>query len=68
MIKIGKFLEDYKSHIAFCIHDSIVLDMPDDEKHMIPEIKKMFSDTDLGDFSTSVKAGKNFGKLYSLKL
>ena len=68
MIKIDKFLENYKSHIAFCVHDSIVLDMSDDEKYLIPEIKKMFSDTDLGNFKTSVKAGKNFGKLYNLKL
>jgi len=68
MIKVNRFLENRKSHIALCVHDSIVLDMTDDEKHLIPEIKKIFSDTDLGNFQTSVKAGKNFGKLYNLKL
>lgn len=68
MIKINRFLQNYKSHISFCVHDSIVLDMTDDEKDLIPQIKKMFSDTDLGNFQTSVKAGRNFGKLYNLKL
>jgi hypothetical protein len=68
MIKVNKFLENRKSHIAFCVHDSIVLDMTEEEKYLIPEIKKMFSDTDLGNFKASVKAGKNFGKLYNLKL
>jgi hypothetical protein len=42
--------------------------MTEEEKYLIPEIKKMFSDTDLGNFKASVKAGKNFGKLYNLKL
>ncbi len=68
MIKVNKFLENRESHIAFCVHDSIVLDMTEEEKYLIPEIKKIFSDTDLGNFLTSVKAGRNFGKLYNLKL
>ena len=68
MIKVNDFLKNYKSHIAFCVHDSIVLDMTEDEKYLIPQIKKLFSDTDLGDFKANVSAGRNFGKLYNLKL
>ena len=37
--------------------------MSDIKQKIVSEIKKMFSDTDLGNFKTSVKAGKNFGKL-----
>ena len=68
MIKVNDFLKNYKSHIAFCVHDSIVLDMTEDEKYLIPQIKRLFSNTDLGDFKANVSAGRNFGKLYNLKL
>ena len=68
MIKIHKMLENRKSHIAFCVHDSIVLDMTDDEKHLIPEIKEIFAANDLDTFEVSVKGGKNFGSLHKLRL
>jgi DNA polymerase I-like protein with 3'-5' exonuclease and polymerase domains len=68
MIKVNDFLKKYKSHIAFCVHDSIVLDMTEDEKHLIPQIKNLFSDTSLGNFKTNISAGRNFGKLYNLKI
>ena len=68
MIKVHKMLENYKSHIAFCVHDSIVLDMADDEKHLIPEIKEVFAENDLATFEVNVKGGKNFGALHKLRL
>ena len=68
MIKVHKMLKNRKSHIAFCVHDSIVLDMTDDEKHLIPEIKEAFAVNDLDTFEVSVKGGKNFGSLHKLRL
>lgn len=68
MIKVSKFLENHKSFVAFCVHDSIVLDMADDEKYLIPQIKKIFAQNDLAEFEVNIKAGKSFGKLYNLKL
>ena len=68
LIKIDNFLEDYKSHIAFCVHDSIIIDFTDDEKYLIPEIKNMFAKNDLGTFKVNIKGGKNFGALYKLRL
>ena len=68
LIKIDKFLENYKSHIAFCVHDSIIIDFTDDEKYLIPDIKKMFAENDLGTFKVNIKGGKNFGSLYKLRL
>ena len=68
MIKVHKLLENRKSHIAFSVHDSIVLDMTDDEKFLIPTIKEAFAINDLDTFEVSVKGGKNFGSLHKLRL
>ena len=68
MIKVHEFLKDKKSNISFSIHDSLVIDFYDDERHMIPEVKKIFSDTELGNFKVNISAGKNFGDMKRLKI
>ena len=67
MNELHKFLKDKKSNIAFSIHDEIVIDMADEERHCIPEIVEIFSNNKLGNFLTTVKAGKSFGDLKELK-
>ena len=42
MPKIDKMLEGKKSFISFIIHDEIVIDYCDEDRHMIDEIKKEF--------------------------
>ena len=67
MIAVNKFLkESATSHIAFCIHDSLVVDLRKSEINLIPRIKEIFSSTDFGDFKTNVKAGRDFGSLKDL--
>lgn len=67
MIAVNKFLkENATSHIAFCIHDSLVIDLRKSEINLIPRIKEIFSSTDFGDFKTNVKAGRDFGSLKDL--
>jgi hypothetical protein len=65
---IHNFLKDKKSKIAFSVHDEIVIDMAKEDKVLIPEIIELFSNNKLGKFSTTVKAGKNFGDLRKLNL
>jgi len=65
-IKLDKFLENYKTNIAFMIHDSIVLDMSPEDEHKINEIFHLFADTEFGLFQSSAKAGKNFGEMKDL--
>ena len=60
--------DDLESFIAFIIHDSIVLDMKEGERHKIPELLKIFSDTDLGKFLVNVRAGFNFGEMKEINL
>ena len=42
------YQEDKKSKIAFCVHDSLVLDVCHKEKDLINEIIEKFSGTKIG--------------------
>tara|TARA_R110000824_G_scaffold5923_1_gene27029 strand:- start:2518 stop:3717 length:1200 start_codon:yes stop_codon:yes gene_type:complete len=66
MIKIYDILKNKKSNIAFCIHDSIVIDLHTDDKYLMKEIIEEFANTRFGRFKTSVKTGKDFGDLREL--
>ena len=68
MVEVNKLLEDKKSHIAFCVHDSLVIDLADEDKHLVPQIKEVFGNTDLGTFRVNLSAGKNYGELKELKI
>jgi hypothetical protein len=67
-VAIDKFLEDKKSFIAFIVHDEIVIDLANDEKHLVPEIKKMFATNKLDQFLVNLNCGKDYGSLEELKL
>ena len=53
-------LEDKRSFVSHIVHDEIVLDMPDEERYLIPEIKEIFSNNKLDKFVTNLKAGKDY--------
>jgi hypothetical protein len=63
MVKLNKLLKGKKSHIAFCLHDSVTVDLHGEDKQIIPELINVFKKTALGDFLVNVKAGKNFGEM-----
>ena len=65
-IKVDKILEGRKTKIAFMIHDSVVLDIAEEDSDLLNEVYHGFADTELGTFKTSAKAGKNFGDLKEL--
>jgi hypothetical protein len=48
------------------VHDSIVLDMAEEDGYIIQDIFDTFADTEFGKFNTSATAGKNFGDLKKL--
>jgi len=66
MIKIYDILEGKKSNIAFCVHDSIVIDLHAEDKHLMKDIINEFSNPRFGKFKTSIKTGKHFGDLKEL--
>lgn len=67
-IKIHNFLKNRGSRIAFMLHDSIIVDLKHDERHMIPELMSMFGDTDFGEYKVNVALGKSFGNIKKLNL
>ena len=65
-LEVNKLLSDKKSFISHIIHDEMVLDMPDSERHLIPQIKEMFAVNKLDTYMVNLQAGKNcfeFGDL-----
>ena len=65
-IKINEFLRDYKSYIAFTVHDSVVVDIPKEETSLVPKLLGMFADTELGLFKVNASFGDSFGDLKPL--
>jgi hypothetical protein len=67
MIKINKILENSESRIAFSLHDSVIIDMAEQDKYLLPNLIEVFSDTDFGKYLVNVKAGKTFGNMRKLR-
>jgi hypothetical protein len=44
----------------------MVLDLHSEDKHLLPEILKVFSQTVLGDYRVNVSVGKDFGSMEKL--
>jgi len=66
-IKIREILKNRKSKIAFCIHDSLVIDYSYEENDIFKELIEIFSDTKLGNYKTNVSVGSNFGEMRKIK-
>ena len=67
-VALDHFLENTESKVAFIVHDEIVLDIHENDRYLIPELKEVFENNKLGSFRANVKAGKNYGELKELKL
>ena len=66
-IKVFNMLKESDSHIAFCIHDSLVLDVSRSDRQLVSEIMSVFSQTPYGHFKTNVSFGKDFGNMRKIK-
>jgi len=68
VIELDRFLRDTDSRVAFTLHDSVIIDLADRDRRLVPRMIEIFSDTELGKFKTNVSAGKDFGSMKRLKL
>lgn len=68
LVKIDKMLEGRQSFVSFCVHDSAVIDFSDEDRDLIKKIVKVFSDTQFGNFKSSLNAGKDYGNLKTLPI
>lgn len=62
-IKIHNLLKKSSSHVAFCVHDSLVLDMAKEDKKLVDELICIFEETSLGSFKANLSLGRNFGSM-----
>jgi len=67
-VEIHNRLKDTESRIAFMLHDSIIIDLKHEERHIILELMKIFSTTPFGDYKVNVALGKNFGDMKDLNI
>ena len=65
--KISNFLRATRSHVAFVVHDSVVIDLHKDDRFLIPQLVEMFGDTRLGKFKVNCSIGKNLGAMREFK-
>jgi hypothetical protein len=63
IIKADDALMSKKSFISLLVHDSVVIDLADSEKAILPDIIREISNTKYGKFPVNVKIGRNYGDL-----
>mgnify|MGYP003956008691 CR=1 FL=1 len=67
-VVLDRFLEEHRSFISHIVHDEIVIDLADDERHLVPEIKELFAMNKLDTFLVNLMCGPNYLELKELKL
>jgi hypothetical protein len=67
LVAVNERLKGMKSFIAFSIHDSLVVDLDEAERHVLPELVDIFQSTDLGNFKANVSVGKNFAEMRKIQ-
>ena len=68
LIQISERLRDLKSRVAFTLHDSVVIDLSNEDRGLIPELINLFGQNELGHFKVNVQAGRDFGTMKALNL
>jgi len=67
-VAIDKALEGTNSWVSHIVHDEIVLDMTDEDRVLIPQIKELFAANTLDTFVVNLKAGRDYLDLQELNL
>ena len=67
MIKTSELFKGRKSYIAFCMHDSLVIDFCEEDKDLISKVHSIFSDTKLGYYKTNISVGRDYGSMKKMK-
>jgi len=67
VIKINEILKDTGSFISWTLHDSVMIDLRDEEKPLLPQIIDVLGDTKFGKYVVNVSAGSNYGEMKKIK-
>ena len=63
LLKVDTILQDRKSFISFCVHDSFVIDFDERDRDLVDKIMEVFSNTPMGKFKASLHVGKTYGDM-----
>lgn len=66
MYEVWEYLNNKKSFIKFCNHDSIMIDLHEDQQYEFNNIKEIFSNTRFGRFRVNFFGGKNWADMKKL--
>jgi DNA polymerase I-like protein with 3'-5' exonuclease and polymerase domains len=56
------------SHIAFLIHDAIVIDMKNEDADLLKSMVALMASTNFGTFMVNIKRGKTLGSMKDIRL
>lgn len=56
------------SHIAFLIHDAVVIDMKKEDEHLLKSLVALMGSTNFGKFMVNIKRGKTLGSMKDIQL
>jgi hypothetical protein len=60
VVEVNKLLSGSKSNIIFCMHDSFVIDLNDDDKPLLKKVLEIFSNTRYGEYKVNLSIGRDF--------
>lgn len=63
-VEIDRILEGHKSFISHLVHDEIVIDYHDEDRHLVPEIREAFEDG----YLANLQGGKDYYNLTTLEI
>ena len=67
-VALDEFLQGTKSFVSHIVHDEVVLDMHDEDRQLLPEIKEIFAQNKLAKFEVNFNAGKDYYNLERLNV
>ena len=67
-VEVDKILEGKKSFISHIVHDELVIDMADEDRKMVSEIRDVFAENKIDNYLVNLSAGKNYLDLKDLNL
>ena len=54
------------SHVCFLIHDAVILDMKNEDKHLIKDAVSLMGSTNFGNFLVNTSSGDTLGSMMEM--
>lgn len=68
MYAVWEFLKNKKSFLKFCNHDSIVIDLAEEDQYLVNDMKEVFCKTRFGRFKINCEGGRDWLNMKKLNI